>query len=583
MIPLLLATAGRAVAGAAGRAVAAKGVVSALKNRGYISEAGKSASQMARAGSAPRANTQAFRNPYTFAKKTAPDTESSTMGTSAEEPNQTQSNTKKQTLIISADNVFLRTSQAIMESTMPQAPQNIERASGSDELTSNAPRDPSKVGGLGAAAGIILGKLLYKVFDVIVQKIKEAFKTIQKFFLESLSGVYRALDAITPGDYFKSKADAIDEKISKMSAPEKTTPQPETAAPTSTTTPSVSKTPTDTTFFGPSTTSNNSNVKQITPAIVSNNNTVQSLFKTMDTSENTNSNIVNLIKKEEGFQHKAYFDPPKNRQDAQNKELEKRGMTPKPYTFSIGFGHQITKEEVAKGYIDLGDEKIPVKGEGGKDTVLGSTKKDAQPKALKLLQIDLPKYMSRAKEPLGEEAWSRLTEKQQAALISYSYNVGSTKGLVEKQGLKEAIMRGDTTTAGNIIAEKGIKTSSGKIDPTLVQRRKREGELFKQDSIKAVPSGSLNIKPISSSGLLSAPTQTTGRNIEMTSQILNAAPVASTAQNSQPVVINNINAPTVASGKGSSGPAIEMAVFRNIDNSIMANTNRHLRAGILGV
>ena len=69
----------------------------------------------------------------------------------------------------------------------------------------------------------------------------------------------------------------------------------------------------------------------------------------------------------------------------------------------------------------------------------------------------------------------------------------------------------------------------------------------------------------------------------MTSQILNAAPVASTAQNSQPVVINNINAPTVASGKGSSGPAIEMAVFRNIDNSIMANTNRHLRAGILGV
>lgn len=159
MIPLLLATAGRAVAGAAGRAVAAKGVVSALKNRGYISEAGKSASQMARAGSAPRANTQAFRNPYTFAKKTAPDTESSTMGTSAEEPNQTQSNTKKQTLIISADNVFLRTSQAIMESTMPQAPQNIERASGSDELTSNAPRDPSKVGGLGAAAGIILGKL----------------------------------------------------------------------------------------------------------------------------------------------------------------------------------------------------------------------------------------------------------------------------------------------------------------------------------------------------------------------------------------------------------------------------------------
>jgi GH24 family phage-related lysozyme (muramidase) len=604
MIPLLLATAGRAVAGTAGRAMAAKGVVSALKNRGYISKAGKVASQMARAGSVPRGNSSSFRNPYTFANKpTEQAAVASDMGSSVQDKTQTERNTKKQTLIISADNVFLRTSKAIMDSVMPAAPENIERASATDEPTPEKLKDllspKSKTESI-----MLFGVLIGKVLGTIVKKLKEFLDPIFKVLAKGLAVVYRGLAKVTFGGVSDAYTSAAENLEAYSEGPKATNEEPaaktpgvspapaETASVATGYTPAV--TPTSPTspkseyaspsgFFGAPMLGTSTTTAPSAPVMVTKNDNVQSLFKTTDTSKNTNSNIVNLIKNEEGFEHKAYFDPRKDRQDAQNNELEKKGMTPKPYTFSIGFGHQITKEEVAKGYIDLGDEKIPVKGEGGKDTVLGSTKKVAEPKALKLLQIDLPKYMSRAKQPLGEEAWSRLTEKQQAALISYSYNVGSTKGLVEKQGLKEAIMRGDTTTAGNIIAEKGIKTSSGKIDPNLVKRRKREGELFKQDSIKAAPSGSLNIKPISSSGLLSAPTQATGRNIEMTSQILNAAPVASTAQNAQPVVINNINAPTVASGKGSSGPAIELSVFRNIDNSIMANTNRHLRAGILGV
>jgi GH24 family phage-related lysozyme (muramidase) len=591
MIPLLLA-AGRAAlaAGRVSSAVsAAKGVTSALKNRGYISKAGSAARQMARAGSTPRGTSSAFRNPYRFAnnpgkqKAAGSDMESSVQ----EENTQTQSNTKKQTLIISADNVFLRTSQAIMQSAMPEAPQNIERASGSDEPTSIS-GDDKKTGGLGASAGIILGKLLYKVFDVIVQKIKDVFKQLQTFFLKSLSGIYRVLDSMTPGKFFKNKADAIDKQLAEESATgaikSSSAPSASVTAPTATgasvsTITSPTMTPRDTTApvaLGSAGASSSS------PAIVGS-NLVRSLFTTKNTNKTSTTSISSLIKQEEGFSSKAYFDPPKDRQDAKNAERKKEGKTPLPYTYSIGYGHQITQDELAKGYINVGDEKIPVKGEGGKDTTLGATKEQAKINAGKLLDIDLPKYTARAKEPLGEEAWSKLTEKQQAALVSYSYNVGSTSNLVKKHGLKEAIMKGDTTTAGNIIAEKGIRTSSGKIDPGLVARRKKEGELFKEDSIQAAPSATMNIKPQSSAGSLSAPTQATGRNIEMTSQILNSAPSVTTAQNTQPVVINNINAPTVASGKGSSGPAIEMSVFRNIDNSILANTNRHLRAGILGV
>lgn len=170
-----------------------------------------------------------------------------------------------------------------------------------------------------------------------------------------------------------------------------------------------------------------------------------------------------LIAKEEGVATKAYWDPP------DQKKL-----------VSIGYGHQIKPEEYKQGFIQVGNEQIPIKGPKGIDTVM--TKDQAK----KLLDIDLPIYEKLAKDPLGD-AWNKLNQNQKDALTSYAYNVGSTQGLV-KAGLKDAINRGDMKAAASIIREKGIRTSKGKFNATLDKRRRKEADLFESNSKpKAVP------------------------------------------------------------------------------------------------
>jgi GH24 family phage-related lysozyme (muramidase) len=490
-----------------------------------------------------------------------------------------------------------------MDSVMPSAPENIERASGIDEPTSPNLKETSKSK---TESIMLLGIIIGKALGAIIKKLKDLLDPLFKLFAKGLAAVYRGLAKVTFGvvsEAYTSTAEGLEAYgespaasgeeptattpgapgVSAAPAPVATgyTPAVTTTSPTTPTSPkSAYAAPSG--FFGAPTLGTAKTTDSAMP-IVAGDSLSGITSSKMTTNTKSTNNISSLIKKEEGFKAKAYFDPPKNKQDDQNAERKKEGKPPLPYKYSIGYGHQIRQDEIAQGFINLGDEKIPVKGEGGKDTIIPGTKEEAKIRAGKLLDIDLPKYTARAKDPLGEEAWNKLTENQQAALVSYSYNVGSTTNLAKKHGLKEAIMKGDTTAAANIIAEKGIKTSSGKLDPVLVARRKKEAALFKQDSIKGGSLATMSMKPQSSAGSLSVPTQATGRNIEMTSQILNSAPSVTTAQNTQPVVINNINAPTVAAGKGSSGPAIEMSLFRNIDNSIQANTNRHLRAGILGV
>lgn len=162
-----------------------------------------------------------------------------------------------------------------------------------------------------------------------------------------------------------------------------------------------------------------------------------------------------MIVKEEGLPKggKAYFDPP-----GQKKLV------------SIGYGHQIKDSEYKSGFIQAGNESIPISGERGIDTVLSKTQSQ------KLLEMDLPKYEKAAAAPLGE-AWSKLNDEQKASLISYAYNTGGTASLV-KQGLKDAIMAGDFSKAGNIISQKGIRTAGGVENATLVKRRQHEGALF---------------------------------------------------------------------------------------------------------
>ena len=165
---------------------------------------------------------------------------------------------------------------------------------------------------------------------------------------------------------------------------------------------------------------------------------------------------ADYISSKEGFSGKAYLDPPKNTKNR----------------YAIGYGHVIQPHEISQGYIQLADnKKVQVKGSGGKDTTL--TKDEAKV----LLQSDLPKYEKLAADPLGPEAWSKLNQDQKTALISYAYNTGSTQSLVDA-GLKDAVLKGNSAKAAEIISTKGIKTSDGKFNAGLEKRILSEGALF---------------------------------------------------------------------------------------------------------
>ena len=112
-----------------------------------------------------------------------------------------------------------------------------------------------------------------------------------------------------------------------------------------------------------------------------------------------NKVIARLVSKE-GYAGKAYFDPKKN---------DPRKL------YSVGYGHQITENEIKNGHILIGNKKIPVVGERGKDTVL--SKEDAY----ELLKQDYPKYEKYARQIPN---FDKLNIDAQAALVDMTYNMG---------------------------------------------------------------------------------------------------------------------------------------------------------------
>jgi len=162
-----------------------------------------------------------------------------------------------------------------------------------------------------------------------------------------------------------------------------------------------------------------------------------------------------FIAKEEGLPkgNKAMWDPPGQKN-----------------LVSVGYGHQIQADEYKAGAIKAGNESVKISGEKGIDTVI------TPPQAQDLLQQDLPKYVDRAKKPLGD-SWEKLGEPQKAALTSYAYNTGSTASLV-KAGLKQTIDNGTVKDGASVIRDKGVKTAGGVINKTLAARRGREADLY---------------------------------------------------------------------------------------------------------
>jgi GH24 family phage-related lysozyme (muramidase) len=167
---------------------------------------------------------------------------------------------------------------------------------------------------------------------------------------------------------------------------------------------------------------------------------------------------ADFIASMEGFAGKAYLDPPGNNKNQ----------------YSVGYGHLITEAEVKQGFINLGNgKKIEVKGPGGKDTVVSKEEAKA------LLNSDLPKYEAVASRAIGADAWEKLNQDQKNALTSLAYNGGAGQmNYLVKNGLRDAILKGDMEGASKIIYEKGFKMSGGKLLAGLDTRRLKEATLF---------------------------------------------------------------------------------------------------------
>ena len=223
---------------------------------------------------------------------------------------------------------------------------------------------------------------------------------------------------------------------------------------------------------------------------------------------------ADVIAAEEGLpkKGKAYYDPPGQKN-----------------LVSVGYGHQIKPEEYQQGFIQAGNDRIPLQGDKGIDTTLSPDQAKA------LLSADLPKYTKAAQAPLGE-SWNKLTDNQKSALTSYAYNTGSTKSLV-KVGLKDAIDSGNMQQASDIIRNKGVRTAGGQVNATLVTRRAKEADLFLSDA-KATPSSTTESVPAQSSkGDTLSSASTTNKDLK-----------ADQSSGGQSVVMVNNNNTTIARG-----------------------------------
>jgi GH24 family phage-related lysozyme (muramidase) len=114
--------------------------------------------------------------------------------------------------------------------------------------------------------------------------------------------------------------------------------------------------------------------------------------------------VIARIKKKEGFEAKAYHDP---KRDKDGKIIEDR--------YSVGYGHQITPDEVKQGFIKSGDTNIPVMGKLGKDTVI--TEKDASV----LVNQDFQKYDRSARKITN---FDKIGPDAQMAFLDMTYNMG---------------------------------------------------------------------------------------------------------------------------------------------------------------
>lgn len=187
---------------------------------------------------------------------------------------------------------------------------------------------------------------------------------------------------------------------------------------------------------------------------------------------------------------------------------------------SIGRGHQIKSNEFAQGYIQAGDERVPISGPNGMTTKLTKDQES------KLYDSDKQSYSAGARKSIGADRFDKLNKNQQDALVSYQYNVGNLDGL-KKQGLLDKIDSGDLDGASMLIRN-GVRTKNGIFNKGVDSRRESESKLYKEKAPSMVK------------GLKDADASVQLTKTEVKSQPVNVA-ISNGGSTGGTTVVNNIS------------------------------------------
>jgi GH24 family phage-related lysozyme (muramidase) len=169
------------------------------------------------------------------------------------------------------------------------------------------------------------------------------------------------------------------------------------------------------------------------------------------------------VKKNEGVALKAYSDPKKDVKTGQDKEKH----------WSIGYGHQITQQEIDQGFIQIGNEKIPVINGNeklGEKTVI--TKEQAEILAKK----DFEKYITAAKKITN---FDKLSKEAQIALIDMTFNMGEYWFSPKKwPNLHKALTNLDMDSAADQILDSDYHK-----DPRTKKRAEENAEMIRKSKV----------------------------------------------------------------------------------------------------
>lgn len=176
---------------------------------------------------------------------------------------------------------------------------------------------------------------------------------------------------------------------------------------------------------------------------------------------------------------------------------------------TIGYGHLITSNERKQGFLQIGNEQVPL--------TQGLTEEQAN----QLRKQDIDEHQNRAIKGVGEDVWKQLPENAKNALVSYTYNVGKPP-----DDFAAAFKSGGLEAAAETIS-KGTATVNKTLHKGLYARRQREAELM------MTPSQKVNDLANSSRSMDQSPQVVNNTNIQAPAQAPNMSSASKSGEGSQ--------------------------------------------------